>query len=98
MNRSVAPVPATIAPSCARATASSVRVVVVPTAMTRRSLAARAIDGRGGRRADVVALRLEPMILDAVDAHRLKGAVADVQRDRGDLDAALGQGAPAGTG
>src|SRR5881628_19497 len=27
------------------------------------------------------------MILDAVDAHRLKGAVAYVQRDFGDLDA-----------
>ena len=53
-------------------------------------VALRAGDRLGGLRAEiVVALRIDDVILDAVDAHRLERAVADVQRDFGPLDAAL---------
>ena len=47
-------------------------------------------------RADLVALRLEPVILDAIDPDRLKRAVADVQRDLGHLDAARRSAAMSG--
>ncbi len=51
----------------------------------------RAVDVRRRRVGDLVALWLEPMIFDAFDADRLKRAVADVQRDLDDDDAAVGK-------
>src|SRR5689334_1071064 len=53
------------------------------------ALAPGAFDRGGGRRGDLVAFRLEPVLLDALDAHGLEGAVAHVQRDLGALDAAV---------
>ena len=51
----------------------------------------RAVD-RGRRRlADLVALRLQPMILDALGPNRLKGAVADVERDPRHLHPAIAE-------
>ena len=73
-------------PRPARTAASSARVVVVPTATTRRlSFFARLI--ALPRLADRKALGVERVGLDLVDADRLKRAVSDVQRDRGALDA-----------
>ncbi len=51
-------------------------------------LVERRIDGYRRVRVDRVRLRFEPMVLDAVDAHRLKGAVPDMQRDFRGLHAA----------
>src|SRR6185295_3589494 len=48
-------------------------------------------DGRRRRGADAVVLRLEAVILDPLDADRLKGAIADVEGNRGGLDAACGE-------
>src|SRR5438094_149598 len=50
--------------------------------------APRARDRAGRRVADRVALRLETVILDTLDADRLKRAIADVQGDLGERDAA----------
>ena len=53
------------------------------------AVGAGAVDrGRGGR-ADLVALRFDAVILDPIDADRLKGAVADMEGDLGDLHAAV---------
>ena len=49
---------------------------------------ARARSASAAAGADLVALRIDDVILDALDAHRLERAVADVQRDLGALDAA----------
>ena len=46
------------------------------------------VDDRRRPPVDLVVLRLESMIFDAIDADRLKRAVADVQRDLDQLDAA----------
>ena len=66
--------------------------------MMRRPSASARLIGRGRGRVDLVALGLDAVILDALDADRLKRAVADVQGDLRDLDAARrerGDAAPA---
>ena len=89
MNKSADPATGDDAPIVlARATASSVRVVVVPTATMRRRSRERRRDAPRCRRADFVSFGLEAVILDALDAYRLKRPVADVERDLSDLDAA----------
>ena len=68
---------------------SSVRTVVVPTATIRRCCSSARLMLRGGFRGDRVRLLMQPVILDALDAHGLKRAQADVQGEFGDLDATL---------
>src|SRR5262249_29499524 len=46
---------------------------------------------RGGALVDLVPFFLDAVVLDTIDADRLKGTVADVQRDRRELDAACAQ-------
>ena len=77
----------TTRPSVRARRVSSARVVVVPTATTRRPLARARADRVGGRLGDHVALGIHACPRP-VDAHRLERAVADVQRDRDALDAA----------
>src|SRR5262249_46970090 len=50
---------------------------------------ARAGDGASGRRADLVTLRFDRVVLDPFHAHRLEGPVADMQGDARDLDSTL---------
>jgi hypothetical protein len=52
---------------------------------------ARAHDRRRRRRAHLVALAVHDVLGDALGAHRLERAGADVQRHRGALDAARGE-------
>ena len=49
---------------------------------------ARPLDCGRGFGADRVALGIDDVIFDAIDCDRLERAVADMQRDRGALDAA----------
>ena len=88
MNRPVAPAPATMRP-----------VVLARHRLQRprrrradgddaTAAVERAVDRRGRRFVDLIALRLEPVILDPFGPDRLERAVADVQRDLGDADAA----------
>jgi hypothetical protein len=64
-----------------------VRVVVVPTATTRRpASSARLIAAAASR--DLVGLGRDAVVLDRLGAHRGERAVADVQRDLRDLDTA----------
>ena len=74
------------------------RVVVVPTAIDAPALGAGAVDGRCGGAGDFVALGVEDVIFDALDADRLEGAVADVQCQVGDLHAAVGERRSAAAG
>ena len=78
-------------PRPARPAASSARVVVVPTATTRRfSRLARLIVSAA---ASLIEKRSASTVCasTSIDAHRLKRAVADVQRDGRALDAPLVQ-------
>ena len=92
MKRSVSPCPAA-APRrpAANAADSSARRVVVPTATIAAAARARARDRRRGGGADLEALAVHDVLGEALAAHRLERAGADVQRDRRALDAARAQ-------
>ena len=63
------------------AASSSARVVVVPTAITRRPSARALLMAAAAVSLDLVRFGIDGVLLDALDAHRLERAVADVQRD-----------------
>jgi hypothetical protein len=70
----------------ARAAASSARIDVVPTAITRRRARGRG-DLVDQRLRQVVPLAVHPVLGEVLDAHRLERAGAHVQRQRRALDA-----------
>ncbi len=76
-------------PRPARPADSSARVVVVPTATTRRDSRFAQLMISRRRLTDGKTLGRYRVGLDLADTHRLKRSVADMQRDRGALNPAL---------
>jgi hypothetical protein len=87
MKMSVSPVIGCSVPP--RAADSSARSAVVPTATMRPPAARVASDGGHGPGADLEPLAVHAVLGDALHAHRLEGAGADMQRHARLLHAAL---------
>ncbi len=82
MKMSVSPHAARRVP-LARAADSSERTLVLPTATTRPPRSRAAATAATAASLDLVPLAVHPVFLDALAAHRLEGAGADVQRHAG---------------
>ena len=88
MNSEASPDASWTTPPLSAATASIVRVVVVPTLTTRRPSRCAVSMVGGGSPVDLEWLGMDPMLLHDVGPHGLEGAVADVERDLRARDAA----------
>ena len=98
MVRSVQPAPAARRGHRRRATVSSARTVVVPTATTRRPSRAGPPDRRGRRVRDLEALGLHPMVGDSLGADRPERPRSDVERHPVELDALAPRARPRSSG
>ena len=91
MKMSVSPVHAVTAPSWSRATVSRRRSAVVPIETTRPPRARASATALGGGCRHLAPFGMHGVGIGVVDAHRLEGAGADMQRDARGGDAGIGQ-------